>query len=216
MARPDGAIPLSLICVIVTRSAPSRVFGIFVSGTFRLGGSGMLGSHRIWPWACALVISHGVAAAEAGVPEHTLDERIQELKSEVVRLNRDLMVLEEELLFPPSTQVAVFVAMDAGNMFSLDSVQVKLDDVEVADYLYTTREVQALKRGGVQRIFLGNVRAGQHSLIAYFVGKGPLDRDYRRGTTMRFDKGSAAKYIELRITDDADKAQPAFRVRQWQ
>src|SRR5690606_32826468 len=92
----------------------------------------------------------------------TLDEEVQELKKLAVDLNRDLCLLEEELLFPASTQVSVFVSMDVGAFFGLDSVEVKLDGKDVASYLYTEREVDALHRGGVQRLFTGNVRAGEH------------------------------------------------------
>lgn len=145
-----------------------------------------------------------------------LDGRIQDTKSEVIQLNRDLMVLEEELLFPASTQVAVFVSMDVGRLFDLDSVQLRLDNKEVATYLYTPLEVQALHRGGVQRIFLGNLKAGSHELVAFFTGAGPHERDYKRGTTIKFDKGTDPKYIELRIKDSTGKLQPEFDVKVWQ
>jgi len=155
--------------------------------------------------------------AAAGKPEvNDLDGRIQDAKSEVIQLNRDLLVLEEELLFPANTQVAVFVSMDVGKLFVLDSVQVKLDDKEVANYLYTPAEVQALHRGGVQRLYLGNLRSGSHELVAFFTGKGPYDRDYRRGTTIKFDKSTDPKYIELQITDSTGKIQPEFAVKVWQ
>jgi len=154
--------------------------------------------------------------APAPAAPASLDERIQDAKADVIRLNRDLMVLEEELLFPASTQVAIFVSMDVGKMFALDSVRVRLDDKEVAAYLYTPAEVQALHRGGVQRLYLGNLRAGTHELVAFFTGKGPHDRDYKRGATLKIDKGTEPKYIELRIKDSTGKLQPEFDVKVWQ
>ncbi|HEU0199596.1 MAG TPA: AraC family transcriptional regulator [Burkholderiaceae bacterium] len=152
-----------------------------------------------------------VTATAAG-----LDERIQDLKGEVIRLNRDLLVLEEELLFPANTQVAVFVSMDVGKLFALDSVKIKLDDKDVANYLYTPAEVQALHRGGVQRLYVGNLKSGEHELVAFFTGGGPHNRDYRRGATVKFEKGTDPKYIELRIKDSTGKLQPEFEVRIWQ
>ena len=146
----------------------------------------------------------------------SLDDRIQDAKADVIRLNRDLMVLEEELLFPANTQIAIFVSMDVGRMFSLDSVRVKLDDKDVAAYLYTPAEVQALHRGGVQRLYVGNVKAGTHELVAFFTGKGPHDRDYKRGATIRIDKSTEPKYIELQIKDSTGKLQPEFEVKVWQ
>ena len=156
------------------------------------------------------------AGAASASEAATLDGRIQDVKNDVIQINRDLLVLEEELLFPASTQVALFVSMDVGKMFELDSVQVKLDDKVVASYLYTPLEVQALHRGGVQRVYLGNLKVGNHELVAFFTGKGPHERDYKRGTTVKFDKSTDPKYIELRITDSSAKLQPEFDVKVWQ
>lgn len=155
------------------------------------------------------------AVAPAAAPA-SLDSRIQDLKGDVIKLNRDLLVLEEELLFPANTQVALFVSMDVGKLFELDSVQIKLDDKVVTNYLYTPMEVQALHRGGVQRVYLGNLKAGTHEIVAFFTGKGPHERDYKRGTTIKFDKGTDPKYIELRIKDSTGKLQPEFDVKVWQ
>ncbi|GIL04130.1 AraC family transcriptional regulator [Betaproteobacteria bacterium PRO7] len=169
---------------------------------------------------CCLVLAVVLCAAAAPVAAQTttanLDDRIQDVKGDVIRLNRDLMVLEEELLFPANTQVAIFVSMDVGKLFQLDSVKIKLDDKDVANYLYTPAEVQALHRGGVQRIYVGNLKAGSHELVAFFTGKGPHDRDYKRGATIRFDKSTEPKYIELQIKDSTGKLQPEFEVKVWQ
>jgi len=145
-----------------------------------------------------------------------LDEQIQDIKQQVVDLNKDLFVLEEELLFPANTQVAVFISMDVGEFFGLDSVTLKIDNKEVSNYLYTPREVAALAKGGVQRLYVGNLRAGAHELVALFGGKGPNERDYRRGASIKFEKGVGAKYLELKISDRARKAQPEFEIRDWE
>lgn len=146
----------------------------------------------------------------------SLDQEAQTLKQDVMELNRDLLALEEELLFPASTQVAVFVSLDVGALFELDAVEVKLDDKVVAHYLYTQREIEALRRGGVQRLYLGNLRTGKHELVAFFTGKGPHDRDYRRGATVEFEKQTDPKYIELQIKDVTRNLQPEFSVKEWQ
>jgi hypothetical protein len=144
-----------------------------------------------------------------------LDSRVQSLKQEAMEINRDLLVLEEELLFPASTQVAVFVSVDVGALFDLDSVELKLDDSVVTNYLYTERELRALHRGGVQRLYTGNLKTGKHELVAVFIGKGPHGRDYWRGTSVKFDKSTEPKYIELQIRDDTRGQQPEFRVKEW-
>jgi hypothetical protein len=157
------------------------------------------------------------AADNAGEANtRALDEQIQDVKRQVVDLNKDLFVLEEELLFPANTQVAVFVSMDVGDFFALDSVTLKVDNREVTNYLYTPREVTALAKGGVQRLYIGNLRAGSHELVALFSGKGPNDRDYRRGASIKFEKGIGAKYLELKITDRARRQQPEFEIKDWE
>lgn len=157
------------------------------------------------------------AAAPAAASDFkSLDQEVQSLKKEVLDLNRELFVLEEELLFPANTQVAVFVSVDVGDFFAVDSVTLKLDNKEVANYLYTEREAQALLKGAVHRVFIGNLKAGDHELIALFTGQGPHVRDYRRGATLRLTKGVGAKYVELKISDRASKAQPEFVVKEWE
>jgi hypothetical protein len=173
--------------------------------------------------ASAPAASAPAAAASAPAtpppPPAPLDARVQQLKSELVRLNRDLLVLEEELLFPAGTQVAVFVSMDVGVFFELESVQVKMGNQVVGQHLYTPAEVAALKRGGVQRLWLGNLKSGTHAIDAFFTGRGPKQgehqRDYKRGTTLSFEKTSEPRYIELRIRDAQGKLQPEFDVKVW-
>jgi len=159
------------------------------------------------------------APPESGEPPadtRALDETVQDLKKDVVDLNKELFVLEEELLFPANTQVAVFVSMDIGEFFALDSLTLKIDNKEVANYLYTPREAEALLKGGVHRVYLGNLKVGEHQLVAFFEGKGPNNRDYKRGANLKFEKGVGAKYLELKITDRQRKAQPEFAIKDWE
>lgn len=156
------------------------------------------------------------AADEKAAPANSLDDKVQSLKQEVMKLNRDLFVLEEELLFPSNTQVAIFLSIDVGNYFRLDSVELKIDDKVVANHLYTKQETEALSRGGVQRLYLGNVKKGARELVAVFRGPGPNDREYKRAATHVFEKGTGPKYIELKITDVTRKLQPEFVVKEWE
>ena len=162
--------------------------------------------------------SRSAAAEDAAAQERfrSLDEEVQDLKEEVLDLNRDLFLLEEELLFPANSQVAFFLSMDVGEYFALDSVSLQIDGKEVANYLYTDREVDALMRGGVHRVHMENLKVGDHELIAIFTGKGPHWRDYRRGATVSLEKGIGAKYVELQISDRVQKQQPEFQIREWE
>ncbi len=169
--------------------------------------------------ALALVCLGGLhAAEEEGAPEQgmqALDEQVQSLKQEVMELNRDLFILEEELLFPSDTQIAVFISVDVGEFFDLDSVQLKINDKVVSNYLYTEREVEALHRGGVHRLYTGNLKTGDHELVAFFTGKGPQGRDYRRGADLVIQKDLGPKFVELKIADHTGSHQPEFDVKEW-
>ena len=153
---------------------------------------------------------------DGSAEEGSLDADIEALKKEVLSLNRDLFILEEDLLFPANTQFSIFLSMDSGALFSLDSVQVKVDDKNVANHLYTERELAALKRGGVQRLYIGNLPSGEHEIIAIFTGIGPKGRDYRRGESIVIEKTTEPQFVEFMIADDTGKEQPQFDVRVWE
>ncbi len=184
-----------------------------------------LSAHTLWaqdapPVVEPVVESVGQEPQQGEQPAadstQALDEQIQGLKKDAIDLNRELFMLEEELLFPANTQVAVFVSMDVGEFFALDSVQLKVDGREVANYLYTEREAEALLKGGVHRVYLGNLKVGEHELVAVFTGQGPNTREYRRGASLQFTKAIGAKYLELKITDRQRRAQPEFEVKDWE
>ncbi len=149
-------------------------------------------------------------AVEAAGNPAALGSQMEGIKRDLVKLKRDLVVLEEDLLYPASSQVAVFLSMDVGEFFALDSVTLKLNGKDVTHYLYTEKQADALFRGGVQRLFVGNVKQGENQLTAFFTGKGPEGRDYRRATTVTFEKSFEPSYVELKISDSTAKYQPEF------
>ena len=197
----------------------TRTFITFVAAALLAAGGTVFAQDAKSMDADAVLASARSAEAEETRSREefrALDKDVQELKKEVLDLNRDLFLLEEELLFPANSQVAFFLSMDVGEYFELDSVQLKIDGKEVANYLYTAREADALVRGGVHRVHMANLKTGEHELVAIFTGMGPHIRDYRRGATVLFDKGIGAKYLELEITDRVRKQQPEFVIREWE
>lgn len=150
------------------------------------------------------------ADSQTAPGDPALSSQMESIKRSLVELKRDLVVLEEDLLFPASTQVAVFLSMDLGEFFALDAVTLKLNGKDVTNYLYTDKQVDALYRGGVQRLYVGNVKQGTNRLTAFFTGRGPNDRDYRRATTVEFEKTFEPTYVELKISDSTAKYQPEF------
>ncbi len=141
--------------------------------------------------------------------------QVESLKESVLTLNRDLLILEEELLYPASSQVAVYVSMDLGEFFTLDAIKLEIDNKLVASELYTDKQTKALYRGGVQRLYIGNLKAGEHEISAFFTGRGP-QQDYKRGAKLVITKAQEPLVLELRIVDSTAQLQPVFEIKQWQ
>ncbi|MEH6517032.1 MAG: AraC family transcriptional regulator [Halioglobus sp.] len=161
-----------------------------------------------------LLILSGAQVSWSGESQN-LDAEIQDIKQQTLELNRDLFILEEELLFPANSQLAVFLSLDIGEYFALDAVKLSVDGEVVSHYLYTSRQLDALQRGGVHRLYMGNLKSGDHEIVAVFTGRGPQGRDYRRGATVTVEKTSEAKHLELKIVDSTALQQPEFSVAQW-
>lgn len=172
---------------------------------------------RLSLWLLALAYSLFIVT-EANAAEDTsaVGDDIENLKQELLELNRDLLILEEELLYPANSQLALYLSMDVGEFFRLDSVEVKLDGELIASQLYTDHQVDALYRGGVQRLYLGNLKTGEHTLTAFFVGIGPQEREYKRAVEISIDKQTSGKVYELKIVDSTAKLQPVFEIKEWQ
>ncbi|WP_371195288.1 hypothetical protein [Glaciecola sp. SC05] len=156
------------------------------------------------------LILFGSLAHAQNNEQSDLAQEIESLKQAMINLNRDLFILEEDLLFPASTQVAVYLSMDIGEYFALDSVELKINNEVATHYLYTERQVNALYRGGVQRLYVGNVGQGEHELTAFFIGIGPEGREYKRAVNLSFSKTDEPVAIELEVVDSSSKQQPQF------
>jgi hypothetical protein len=128
-----------------------------------------------------------------------LDEQVQEIKSDVLGIAAELNQLEEKLLYPSNTQVAVFVSLDGGETFRLDSVEIQLDGTPVAHHLYSFKELEALQKGGVQRIYTGNVRSGEHDLQVSVIGKTGGGADFRKSERFTVNKDVGPRIVEISL-----------------
>jgi len=144
-----------------------------------------------------------------------LEADLESLKEATLQLNRDLLILEEDLLYPASSQLAVYLSVDLGEFFHLDSVRLHVDGELAASQLYTDQQRQALHRGGVQRLYLGNLSSGEHSLSAFFTGQGPRGEPYKRAVERRLNKDQEPVVLELRIVDSGTKLEPRFSIKEW-
>lgn len=165
--------------------------------------------------ATALLIVCTFSAAGVQAAD-TIESRVQGLKKEVLGLNREIRQLEQEVLFPSSTQLAVFVSLDVGQFFRPTSVKIKLNGKLVTSHLYTNTDIRAMKKGGVHRVYTGNIKMGKHELTAFATGLDQNNREVKLGTTMKFSKGEATKYVELRIRDEEGKRRAVFKSAEWE
>ena len=153
-----------------------------------------------------LVLSTGAHAEEVSREQiKGLDEQVQEIKSDVLSIAASLNQLEERLLYPSNTQVAVFVAVAEGESFRLDSVEIQLDGKPVAHHLYTFKELEALQKGGVQRIYTGNIRSGAHDLQVSVIGKSKMGFDLQETEKFKLNKDVGPKFVEVTLAANSIK-----------
>lgn len=145
-----------------------------------------------------------------------LSQQVEDLKQAALELNRDLLILEEDLLFPANTQIAVYVSADVGHYFQLDAIKLHIDDQLVASHLYTEKQNSAMNRGGIQRLYLGNLKTGKHEITAFVHGYGPQRREYKRAASYTLKKDQNPTMLEMRIKDSTASMEPEFEFKEWQ
>ena len=147
-----------------------------------------------------LVLSFAAYAQEVSREQiKGLDEQVQEIKSDVLSIAAELNQLEEKLLYPSNTQVAVFVSLVKDETFRLDSVKIQLNGKPVAHHIYTFKELEALRKGGVQRIYTGNIRTGDHDLQVLVIGKSEGGADFQKMASFKVKKDVGPKIVEISL-----------------
>ena len=143
-----------------------------------------------------------------------LDEEVQEIKSDVLSIAAELSRLEERLLYPSNTQLAVFVSLADGEQFRLDAVQIAIDGELVAHYIYSFKELEALQKGGMQRIYTGNIPTGEHELSVTYNGKLQNGKDFSRSETFEFTKGVEPRLLGITLAD-AEFGNAGIKLVDW-
>ena len=157
-------------------------------------------SRILWTLALALAWTAPLAALDNERQQMKgLDEQVQEVKSDVLGISAELSRLEEKLLYPSNTQVAVFIALAPQDTTRLDAVQIQIDGQPVAHSIYSFKELEALQKGGVQRIYTGNVTTGEHQIEVSIAGKLDTGKDYARTEHFAFTKGIEPKLIGVTL-----------------
>jgi hypothetical protein len=152
-------------------------------------------------FATLAVLGSASAGADASYREQMkgLDEQVQEVKSDVLSIAAELARLEERLLYPSNTHLAVFIALAARDTLRLDAVQIQIDGQAVAHSIYSFKELEALQKGGVQRIYTGNVATGEHQMEVTITGKLDTGKDYSRTERFAFSKGVEPKLLGVTL-----------------
>lgn len=150
----------------------------------------------------AIALTGRVGAQDAASREEmrSLDGQVQEIKSDVLAIARDLSLLEEQLLYPSNSQLAVFVSIAAGESFRLDAVQLEIDGELATHYIYSFKELEALQNGGVQRVYTGNVATGSHDLTVTVDGKLGNGNSVSGSETFTFSKGIDPELLGLTLS----------------
>jgi hypothetical protein len=128
-----------------------------------------------------------------------LDDQVQDIKSDVLSIGQELNRLEEKLLYPSGTQVSIFVSVAKGDQMRLDAVRLQIDGELVAQHVYSFKELDALRKGGVQRIYIGNVTTGDHKLEVVMDGKLEGAADFSRTESFTFNKEVKPRLLGLTL-----------------
>jgi hypothetical protein len=142
---------------------------------------------------------HGWAQQNDQQQMRDLDEQVQKIKSDILNISEELSRLEEKLLYPSGTQVAIFIALAKGDQMRLDAVRLQVDGQLVAHHIYSFKELEALRKGGVQRIYVGNVVTGDHQLEVLVDGKLEGGTDFSRTERFTFRKEVKPKLVGLTL-----------------
>jgi len=105
--------------------------------------------------------------------------------------------------------VSVFVALAEDEDFRLDSVQIEINGELATHYIYSFKELEALQKGGIQRIYTGNMKTGEHQLNVTIMGKLKSGKDFSESDSFVFSKGIEPQALGLTLSG------PGIQVGNW-
>jgi hypothetical protein len=156
----------------------------------------------------------GSADESARAQMKGLDEQVQEVKSDVLSIAADLNQLEEKLLYPSDTHLAVFVQLAHGETLRLDAVQITIDGQLATHYIYSFKELDALRKGGVQRIYSGNIATGAHEIAVSVSGKLANGKDFSQSEHFPFTKEIKPKLLGVSLAGP-ESPQAGIHLEDW-
>lgn len=147
--------------------------------------------------------------------DSSIQTQAESLKQDVIQLNTELSSLEESLLYPVNSRIGIYLSVDNGKHFELDSISLKIDGRNATTYIYTDKEVKALEEGGTQRLYIGNLASGTHQLTVSFNGQGADNHYFRREKKFKFKKEDQIKNMELKLMNSTYNNEPTLKLQTW-
>ena len=168
----------------------------------------------VWPVIVAMLVACLFGLTRSAFAE-SLDHEIDRLKADVADLSQTLYELEENVLYPVDTQVAVFLTLRNREGLDLDSVELYVNETPVASHLYTDQERDSLKQGGVQRLYIGNLPHGTNQLKAVLTARSANERFVRREATHQFRKRPGESRLQMTLDAAAPDYEPVVSFQEW-
>lgn len=157
----------------------------------------------------------GLLTAPA-IPAAGLDEELERLSAEVASHSERVFALEQKVLHPANTRLAVFLTLQSRDALDLDSVELFVNGQPVASHLYSDRERASLERGGIQQLFTGNLANGEHELKTVITARSADDDFVRRESTHRFRKRPGVLRLQLSLEARAPDYEPRVSFVEWE
>ncbi len=171
--------------------------------------------------ACGLVLL-GLASAAAGTDEGDqdpsftrIDREVQAIKQEMLDINRDLSLLEGELLYPPEHRLTVFLSVGSATTMDLDVLKIDLNGKSLVHHEYSDAEMEALRKGGVHKAYIGSIEKGEHVLQAQLSGTGRRDQVFDIVDSATFTKRQGTRYVELLVSESTLRGVPRLTIQSW-
>ena len=144
-----------------------------------------------------------------------LDNEIQAIKEEILKINQDILLLEELSLYPHGQQLVVLVSVAHDSPVNPESISLQLDGQSVCRHDYTGSEGAALQKGGVHRLYTGRLSDGKHRLDVSVIGKQVRGQVFKQQRSITITKEPGRKYMEIHLGPVGDSYESGLTVREW-
>lgn len=141
-----------------------------------------------------------------------VNQQIRQLSASVDSIERDVSALEQNLLFPPVTRTKVFLSLANDADFTPQTISLRMDGREQTFHVYSAQEVDALRLGGIQSLWEGNVALGKRRVLAQFEGVNRRGESVKGEAALDFEKTLQGRALELQIGGGRTTT---FTVKDW-